>query len=89
MWRAWLKGGSKQVAKFSTKKGGFPILQGHPAAEQHAEEVVESQHNIQRNVKNQKEFKIYRWSPNHPHQKPFLQSFFLDLSTCGPMVTLF
>ncbi|XP_042038173.1 succinate dehydrogenase [ubiquinone] iron-sulfur subunit 3, mitochondrial [Salvia splendens] len=91
MWRAWLKGGSKQVAKFSTKseakKGGFPILQGHPAAEQHAEEVVESQHNIQRNVNNQKkEFKIYRWSPNHPHQKPFLQSFFLDLSSCGPMV---
>ncbi|KAL1568034.1 Succinate dehydrogenase ubiquinone iron-sulfur subunit [Salvia divinorum] len=73
--------------KNEAKKGGFPILKDHPAAEQHAEEVVESQHDIQRNVKNQKkEFKIYRWSPNHPHQKPFLQSFFLDLSSCGPMV---
>ncbi|XP_042042863.1 uncharacterized protein LOC121788066 isoform X2 [Salvia splendens] len=43
------------------KKGGFPILQGHPAAEQHAEEVVESQHNIQKNVKNKEEFKTYNF----------------------------
>ncbi|KAL1568036.1 Sdh2-3p [Salvia divinorum] len=59
MWREWLKRGSKQVAKFSTKNevkmGGFPILQGHPAAEQHAEEAVESQQNIQKNVRNQKD----------------------------------
>ncbi|XP_057808991.1 succinate dehydrogenase [ubiquinone] iron-sulfur subunit 3, mitochondrial [Salvia miltiorrhiza] len=82
MWRWCVKGGSKQVANFATK--GFPV---HPAAQQHAEQVVEAQHNIQRNVKNRiKEFKIYRWSPNHPHQKPFLQSFFLDLSRSGPMV---
>ncbi|CAI9753157.1 unnamed protein product [Fraxinus pennsylvanica] len=33
-----------------------------------------------------KEFKIYRWNPDNPYQKPDLQSYFVDLSTCGPMV---
>ncbi|WOG93729.1 hypothetical protein DCAR_0313016 [Daucus carota subsp. sativus] len=33
-----------------------------------------------------KEFKIYRWSPDYPDRKPFLQSYFVDLSSCGPMV---
>lgn len=85
MWRwSWLRRGTKN----EPKSGGFPVLKGHPAAQQHAEKVVEAQHQIQgNNVKIQKkEFKIYRWSPNHPHQKPFLQSFFLHLSDCGPMV---
>lgn len=83
-----MKKGSKKVGDLVRRNeggnGGFPILKGHPAAQKHAEEAVESQQKIERKVK--KEFKIYRWSPHHPHQKPFLQSFFLDLSTCGPMV---
>ncbi|XP_010937480.2 succinate dehydrogenase [ubiquinone] iron-sulfur subunit 3, mitochondrial [Elaeis guineensis] len=33
-----------------------------------------------------KEFKIYRWNPDKPLHKPFLQSYYVDLSTCGPMV---
>lgn len=33
-----------------------------------------------------KEFKIYRWSPDAPSEKPTLQSYKLDLSQCGPMV---
>ncbi|KAL5556015.1 hypothetical protein UlMin_038251 [Ulmus minor] len=33
-----------------------------------------------------KKFKIYRWNPNIPNDKPFLQSFFINLSNCGPMV---
>ncbi|KAI3933972.1 hypothetical protein MKW92_012074 [Papaver armeniacum] len=33
-----------------------------------------------------KEFKIYRWNPDVPSSKPYPQSYFLDLTTCGPMV---
>ncbi|BFG35406.1 hypothetical protein CerSpe_216800 [Prunus speciosa] len=33
-----------------------------------------------------KEFKIYRWSPDHPNKKPYPHSYFVDLSNCGPMV---
>jgi len=33
-----------------------------------------------------KEFKIYRWNPDAPNEKPTLQSYNLDLSQCGPMV---
>ncbi|KAH7290481.1 hypothetical protein KP509_30G050200 [Ceratopteris richardii] len=32
-----------------------------------------------------KEFRIYRWNPEKA-QKPFLQSFFINLNECGPMV---
>ncbi|KAL5483489.1 SDH2 [Sanghuangporus weigelae] len=33
-----------------------------------------------------KEFKIYRWDPENPSQKPTLQSYKIDLNQCGPMV---
>ncbi|KAI3903074.1 hypothetical protein MKW92_012131 [Papaver armeniacum] len=33
-----------------------------------------------------KEFKIFRWNPDVPSSKPYPQSYFLDLTTCGPMV---
>ncbi|GJU43728.1 succinate dehydrogenase [ubiquinone] iron-sulfur subunit 3, mitochondrial [Tanacetum coccineum] len=33
-----------------------------------------------------KVFKIYRWSPDDPSQKPFLKSYYIDLTTCGLMV---
>ncbi|KAI6692056.1 hypothetical protein NL676_019766 [Syzygium grande] len=33
-----------------------------------------------------KEFQVFRWSPDSPHHKPYLQSYFLDLTNCGPMV---
>ncbi|CAD6565400.1 MAG: succinate dehydrogenase complex, subunit B [Tremellales sp. Tagirdzhanova-0007] len=35
---------------------------------------------------NMKEFKIYRWNPDTPAEKPSLQSFKVDLSQCGPMM---
>ncbi|KAI3462058.1 hypothetical protein Pfo_018721 [Paulownia fortunei] len=91
MVRSWFKDGYKKVAdvvsKIDSKKGHFPTLKGHPAAQQHAEQVLESHDTLKERVKTlKKEFKIYRWSPDHPQQKPFLQSFFVDLSKCGPMV---
>lgn len=33
-----------------------------------------------------KEFKIYRWNPDEPEQKPRMQSYTLDLNQTGPMV---
>ena len=35
---------------------------------------------------NMKEFKIYRWNPDTPAEKPKLQSYKVDLSQCGPMM---
>ncbi|KAL8740004.1 MAG: hypothetical protein Q9190_007240, partial [Brigantiaea leucoxantha] len=33
-----------------------------------------------------KTFHIYRWSPDHPTEKPRMQSYTLDLNKTGPMV---
>ncbi|KAF8623245.1 hypothetical protein AX17_007491 [Amanita inopinata Kibby_2008] len=33
-----------------------------------------------------KEFKVYRWNPDEPTQKPTLQSYNIDLNQCGPMI---
>ncbi|KAG0561474.1 hypothetical protein KC19_9G067100 [Ceratodon purpureus] len=36
-------------------------------------------------AKTLKEFKIYRWNPDNI-EKPYLKSYFVDISQCGPMV---
>nr|CAD1826895.1 unnamed protein product [Ananas comosus var. bracteatus] len=71
---------------------------GHPKARKHAKEAVESYAKLgaraaeekvmkgAEETKASKEFKIYRWNPEKPHNKPFLQSYYVDLTTCGPMV---
>jgi len=33
-----------------------------------------------------KEFKIYRWNPDEPDQKPSLQTYQLDLNRTGPLI---
>eukprot|EP01084_Bolivina_argentea_P271722 462431_1 len=33
-----------------------------------------------------KHFEIYRWDPENPNQKPYLQKYDIDSSHCGPMV---
>jgi len=35
---------------------------------------------------NLKEFKIYRWNPDDAASKPHMQSYKVDLNSCGPMV---
>lgn len=35
---------------------------------------------------NNKTFKIYRWNPDQPNEKPTLQEYKVDLNACGPMV---
>ncbi|KAL2498804.1 Succinate dehydrogenase [ubiquinone] iron-sulfur subunit 3 [Abeliophyllum distichum] len=92
MSKSWIKDGYKKVAdvlsKADPKNRHFPTLKGHPAAQQHAEQVVESHETLKEGIKAlKKEFKIYRWNPDHnPYQKPYLHSYFVDLSSCGPMV---
>ena len=87
MSKSWLRNGYNKVARIlgrDPKKQNFPGLQGHPAAQV----AVETQGDIQNRVKKlYKEFRIYRWIPDHPtNNKPFLQSYYVDLSNCGPMV---
>ncbi|TYI50527.1 hypothetical protein E1A91_D12G107500v1, partial [Gossypium mustelinum] len=76
------------LGKDRKQKQNFPVLEGHPAAQQHAEIAVERSGEIHDRVKKlHKGFKIYRWNPDHPtNNKPFLQSSYVDLSNCGPMV---
>lgn len=33
-----------------------------------------------------KEFQVYRWNPDEPDKKPFLQTYKVNLKECGPMV---
>merc|ERR1711983_480947 len=33
-----------------------------------------------------KKFAVYRWNPDKPGDKPQMQEYEVDLSTCGPMV---
>ncbi|KAG0012311.1 succinate dehydrogenase complex, subunit B, partial [Podila clonocystis] len=32
-----------------------------------------------------KTFQIYRWNPDKPAEKPKLQSYEVDMNSCGPM----
>eukprot|EP00823_Brevimastigomonas_motovehiculus_P008248 TRINITY_DN7528_c0_g1_i1.p1 TRINITY_DN7528_c0_g1~~TRINITY_DN7528_c0_g1_i1.p1 ORF type:complete len:265 (-),score=64.66 TRINITY_DN7528_c0_g1_i1:177-971(-) len=36
--------------------------------------------------KRPKQFKIYRWNPDKPTQKPYMQTFEVDLNDCGAMM---
>ncbi|OVA14180.1 2Fe-2S ferredoxin-type domain [Macleaya cordata] len=74
------------LSREDPKSTKFPILEGHPIAQEHAEGAVESHKTLKEKTRVlMKEFKIYRWNPDQPN-KPYLQSYFLDLTTCGPMV---
>ncbi|CAN6851288.1 unnamed protein product [Brassica oleracea] len=70
--------------------GDYPILKGHKAAQDLSKDTLKSHETIKdkegQHKVTKKEFKIYRWNPDKPNTKPFLQSFFVDVSTCGPMV---
>jgi len=33
-----------------------------------------------------KKFNIYRWNPDQPNVKPYIQTYEIDLNSCGPMV---
>ncbi|XP_021912361.1 succinate dehydrogenase [ubiquinone] iron-sulfur subunit 3, mitochondrial [Carica papaya] len=86
--RNWVKQVYEKAANLvSTKKQDFTVIEGHPPAQEHTEGAVDTVPSVKNNLqKLKKEFKIYRWNPNQPNTKTFLQSFFVDLSTCGPMV---
>ncbi|XP_062199887.1 succinate dehydrogenase [ubiquinone] iron-sulfur subunit 2, mitochondrial-like [Phragmites australis] len=92
-----VKDGLADAARQAVKADAhFPSLRGHPAARVNAREAAEGQARLaaaeeerQRGAKPEattvKEFQVYRWNPDAPG-RPFLQSYFVDLATCGPMV---
>ncbi|KAA8530873.1 hypothetical protein F0562_005503 [Nyssa sinensis] len=90
MSKSWFRHGHSMVgrliSKVEPKKQNFPVLEGHPLAQEHAGVMVESQDTLKEKMKAVKEFKIYRWSPDHPNNKPHLQSDSVDRATCGTMV---
>ena len=65
----------------------FPVLEGHPKAKEDAASAGQLRKKMAEVEKGKtlKEFQIYRWNPTS-ERRPFLQSFSVDLSTCGPMV---
>ncbi|KAK9949638.1 hypothetical protein M0R45_005155 [Rubus argutus] len=90
MSKSWIRHGYNKVArslgKADPKNQDFPILKGHPAAQEYAEVALETHETVRSKNKVLKEFKIYRWSPEYPNKKPYLQSYFVNLNNCGPMV---
>ncbi|KAG2643087.1 hypothetical protein PVAP13_2KG330600 [Panicum virgatum] len=75
----------------------FPSLRGHPAARVNARESAEGQARLAAAEEERRrgaspeattvrEFQVYRWNPDSPGRRPFLQSYFVDLATCGPVV---
>jgi succinate dehydrogenase (ubiquinone) iron-sulfur subunit len=76
------------LGKGDPKKQDLPMVEDHPAGQQHAQETVETYGTVTNNIKRLiKEFRIYRWSPDNPYQKPYLHSYFIDLSKCGGTFT--
>lgn len=47
---------------------------------------VENEKSTDAPAKKVKQFKIYRWNPEKPDVKPHVQTYNVDLNTCGPMV---
>ncbi|PON45256.1 Phthalate dioxygenase reductase [Trema orientale] len=88
--QSWIRQGYTKVARILGKRDpkgrNFPVLEGDPAAQQHAEIAVEADESIKEKAEELiKEFRMYRWNPDHPNNRPYLQSYFVDLSNCGPM----
>ena len=72
------------------RKQKFPVLEEHTAGQQHAASAVDAHATVKKRTEAlEKEFKIYRWNPDNPNNKPYLHSYFLDLSNCGPMVFIY
>ncbi|KAF8648038.1 hypothetical protein HU200_065075 [Digitaria exilis] len=94
-----VKDGVADAARQATKGDAhFPSLRGHPAARVNARESAEGQARLAAAEEERrrggaspeatstvKEFQVYRWNPDSPG-RPFLQSYHVDLATCGPMV---
>ncbi|KAH7663769.1 Succinate dehydrogenase (quinone) protein [Dioscorea alata] len=81
--------GVKKEKGSNTKE--FPTLDDHPVGKEKAKGIIKYYENVSgwlnksKGNKVIKEFKIFRWNPDKPH-KPFLQSYHVDLTSCGPMI---
>lgn len=69
----WLQQGVTYSRQSRQRRKYFPVLEGHPVGQTQAEQAVEAHGTIQSNIKRlMKEFKIYRWNPDHPNNKPYV-----------------
>ncbi|KAJ0975073.1 hypothetical protein J5N97_017038 [Dioscorea zingiberensis] len=94
-----MKEGVGKVVGLGGVNKEFPILDEHPIAKEKAQGIMKYYEKVSEwmkekkgsgkepniNVNKVKEFKIFRWNPDKP-LKPFLQSYHVDLTSCGPMV---
>ncbi|WCJ31861.1 Succinate dehydrogenase [ubiquinone] iron-sulfur subunit mitochondrial [Euphorbia peplus] len=88
---SWLRHTYNKLASLITKPNPntqkFSVLDEHPAAKQHAQQHMQTYDTVSSQTKNLiKEFRIYRWNPENPNKKPFLKSYMVNVSECGPMV---
>ncbi|KAJ1289468.1 hypothetical protein BS78_02G166500 [Paspalum vaginatum] len=85
-----VKDGVADAARRAAKGGDahYPSLRGHPAARANAREAAAEAERDRGGGKPStvKELQVYRWNPDSPARRPFLQSYLVDLSACGPMV---
>jgi len=59
---------ARVLSKGDPKKQDLPMVEDHPAGQQHAQETVETYGTVTNNIKRLiKEFRIYRWSPDNPY----------------------
>ncbi|TGZ52895.1 uncharacterized protein Sdhb isoform X3 [Temnothorax longispinosus] len=61
------------IMPYACRNGLRQVRALHTAAVQNAEAKL-------------KTFSIYRWNPDKPDEKPYMQKYKVDLNSCGPMV---
>lgn len=72
------------LTNYSIKVRGIHVptnVQQQAAAAQPAEDTV-----VAKKVPRIKTFEIYRWNPDKPNEKPFMQKYQVDLNECAPMI---
>jgi len=52
----------------------------------HSTTAVAAEPNVSEKPKRMKTFEIYRWNPEKPNEKPYMQKYEIDLNDCAPMV---
>lgn len=66
-----------------SKSKNLSILARRAASASAASQQKQPEADTKENIK---KFSIYRWNPEQPNVKPHVQTYEVDLNTCGPMV---
>lgn len=52
----------------------------------HTPSAAAAEQDVSEKPKRMKTFEIYRWNPEKPSEKPYMQKYEIDLNECAPMV---